>query len=253
MDTSSLQTGAMLNAQLNGGNAQQTTVPPSIGYVFQNLDGKLGTTGLALPPAPYDDSNVRRAPSGDYQFQGQVHLVPNGDYEYKGTMRRAPNGDYVGTPIPFPAPGPVGAPTPTPTPPATQPPTTQTPGTYCVKSGDYLYAIAAKELGDPNRWTEIASLNNISAPYTIYPGQVLKLPTSVQAPQPQPPVSVQAPQPQPPAPATYTVQSGDYLYAIAAKELGDANRWTEIASLNNISAPYTIYSGQVLKLPGATA
>jgi len=251
MDTSSLQTGAMLNAQLNGGNAQQTTVPPSIGYVFQNLDGKLGTTGLALPPAPYDGSNVRRAPSGGYEFQGQVHLVPNGDYEYKGTMRRAPSGGYVGTPIPFPAPGVVGALTsvpPTAQTSATKPPTAQTSATYTVKSGDYLYAIADQQLGDANRWTEIASLNNISAPYTIYPGQVLKLPTSVQGSQPQ-----SSPAPTPAPATTYTVKSGDYLYAIAAQQLGDANRWTEIASLNNISAPYTIYSGQVLKLPGTTA
>lgn len=47
---------------------------------------------------------------------------------------------------------------------------------YTVTSGDYLFKIAKKTLGDPNRWTEIAKLNNIKAPHTIYPNQQLKIP-----------------------------------------------------------------------------
>ncbi|WP_206458709.1 LysM peptidoglycan-binding domain-containing protein [Anaerovorax sp. IOR16] len=49
---------------------------------------------------------------------------------------------------------------------------------------------------------------------------------------------------------TYTVKSGDCLYNIAKSQLGNANRWKEIASLNGIKSPYYIYSNQVLKLPG---
>lgn len=49
--------------------------------------------------------------------------------------------------------------------------------------------------------------------------------------------------------ATYTVVKGDCLWKIAKIRLGNANRWPEIASLNNISSPYTIYVGQVLTLP----
>ena len=48
--------------------------------------------------------------------------------------------------------------------------------TYTVKAGDSLSKIAKKELGNMNRWKEIASLNGISSPYTIYPNQKLKLP-----------------------------------------------------------------------------
>ena len=44
--------------------------------------------------------------------------------------------------------------------------------TYTVKSGDTLSGIGAK-LGV--NWKDIASKNNISSPYTIYPGQVLKI------------------------------------------------------------------------------
>ena len=48
--------------------------------------------------------------------------------------------------------------------------------TYIVKAGDSLSKIAKNELGNMNRWKEIASLNGISSPYTIYPKQKLKLP-----------------------------------------------------------------------------
>ena len=48
---------------------------------------------------------------------------------------------------------------------------------------------------------------------------------------------------------TYTVERGDCLYNIALAELGDANRWREIAALNDISSPYLIFPDQVLQLP----
>lgn len=34
--------------------------------------------------------------------------------------------------------------------------------------------------------------------------------------------------------------------------IGDVSRWQELATLNNIAAPYTIYPGQVLQLPGGS-
>ena len=46
---------------------------------------------------------------------------------------------------------------------------------------------------------------------------------------------------------TYTVQRGDHLMALARDF--DIN-WQELALLNSISYPYTIYPGQVLQLPG---
>jgi uncharacterized protein YvpB/LysM repeat protein len=59
-----------------------------------------------------------------------------------------------------------------------------------------------------------------------------------------------AAQPNPPPPATtgdtYTVQRGDYLVALARQFGVD---WQELASLNNIPYPYTLYAGQTLKLP----
>lgn len=51
-----------------------------------------------------------------------------------------------------------------------------------------------------------------------------------------------------PAYREYTVKHGDCLWAIAASQLGDGKRWTEIKSLNGLSSN-VLYSGQVLKLP----
>jgi len=65
-----------------------------------------------------------------------------------------------------------------------------------------------------------------------------------------------APPPAPPPPAptqrTYTVRSSDGadgLSGIALRQLGNAARWPEIASLNGLRSPYTIHAGQVLRLP----
>lgn len=49
--------------------------------------------------------------------------------------------------------------------------------TYTVASGDTLMEISRKLFnGDPQYWDEIADLNELNAPYTIYPGQELKVP-----------------------------------------------------------------------------
>lgn len=47
---------------------------------------------------------------------------------------------------------------------------------------------------------------------------------------------------------SYTVKSGDSLWAIAAKQLGNGSRYKEIKSLNGLTSD-TIHAGQVLKLP----
>ena len=99
--------------------------------------------------------------------------------------------------------------------------------TYTVVSGDTLSGIGAK-LGV--NWKDIASLNGIGSPYTIYPGQVLKISGGNSAP----------------AKVTYTVKSGDTLSGIASKYGTTVNA---IASANGISNPNLIYAGQVLTIP----
>jgi nucleoid-associated protein YgaU len=54
-------------------------------------------------------------------------------------------------------------------------PIVQTDPTYTVVKGDRLWAIAAKFLGDGNRYPEIKKLNNLASD-VLTPGQVLKIP-----------------------------------------------------------------------------
>lgn len=52
-----------------------------------------------------------------------------------------------------------------------------------------------------------------------------------------------------PAVATYTVHPGDTLQKIAARQLGNASRWGEIAKLNGIKDPVHLKVGVRLKMP----
>ena len=45
---------------------------------------------------------------------------------------------------------------------------------YTVKSGDCLWNICKRFLGDGSKYSQIAKLNNISNPNLIYPGQVIR-------------------------------------------------------------------------------
>ena len=65
--------------------------------------------------------------------------------------------------------------------------------TYIVQRGDYLVELA-KRFG--TTWQELAVLNNIAYPYTIYPGQALKVAKgTAQVVEPAPPVPTEPPPP----------------------------------------------------------
>ncbi|MCW2559188.1 MAG: lectin [Mycobacterium sp.] len=69
-------------------------------------------------------------------------------------------------------------------------------------------------------------------------------PVVEEAPAPPPP-----PPPPPPAVQTYTVVSGDTLWAISERFYGDGNRYQEIATASGISNPDLIHPAQVLTIP----
>lgn len=50
-------------------------------------------------------------------------------------------------------------------------------------------------------------------------------------------------------PATYTVVSGDTLWAIAAKYYGDGNRWVDLIKENGITSTGQVEVGQELRIP----
>ena len=133
-------------------------------------------------------------------------------------------------------------------------------GTYTVVSGDGLYAIARKTGTSIN---DLLSLNGLSLNSTIYPGQVLKLSSSSETSASEEASTsteetsseeTSTSSEQPLTGGTYTVVSGDGLYAIARKT---GTSIEDLLSLNGLSLNSTIYPGQVLTLSanteGATA
>lgn len=115
---------------------------------------------------------------------------------------------------------------------------------YTVKSGDNLSTIASKHGMTTNA---LATLNGISNPNLIYPGQVLRVADSgagstvtKKATAPITSTGTQA----------YTVRYGDTLSGIASRY---GTSVSALASLNGISNPNWIYPGQVLKLSGGSS
>ena len=108
----------------------------------------------------------------------------------------------------------------------------QATGTYVVKSGDTLGAIAARY---GTTWQTLQSLNGLSNPNYLYIGQVLKVTGQAKG--------NNAPTTQ----SVYYVQYGDTLSGIAYKY--GVNVYT-LARNNGISNPNWIYPGQRLKVTG---
>ncbi|HYK09015.1 MAG TPA: LysM peptidoglycan-binding domain-containing protein [Candidatus Eisenbacteria bacterium] len=147
---------------------------------------------------------------------------------------------------------------PTPTPSASSGQANSTPGTtltegdktyYVVKPNDSLWSIAETVYNDSYRWTEIAEMNNIQNPSTIFSGDKLLLPNASQPSelghmmQSTPPVENAI------TGNSYTVKEGDTLWDIAVRAYADGYSWTKIANANNLSNPNLIFSGNVLTLP----
>ena len=116
---------------------------------------------------------------------------------------------------------------------------TSAPGTYTVQWGDWLNKIAGQFGVSPQA---ILAANPGLNPNLIYPGQVIKIP-SVNEPSP-----TTAPA-NPPAtnPGTYTVQRGDWFYAIARKFNITV---PALLAANPGVNPNFVYPGQVLNIPG---
>lgn len=186
------------------------------------------------------------------------------------------------SPTPSPALTPIVSPTPSPET-TSQPTPTPVPvqgnlvsQSVIVKAGDTLIAIAEQfNLS----WQELAEFNQLTYPFFIEPGQVLRLaaagesarlPPVTETPTPTqleptltlmlrsaaaeqaastntpvPPASaVQVPAPSEPV-SVYVVQRGDFLIGLAHKYGMD---WRQLAKINGIGYPYMIYPGQKLKL-----
>ncbi|MGW2890599.1 LysM peptidoglycan-binding domain-containing protein [Streptomyces griseoruber] len=146
--------------------------------------------------------------------------------------------------------------------------------TYTVREtrpAESLWGIAEKELGDGERWREIADLNEgrTMADGTVFransflqPGWQLQMPETAAA---TGGVRTQLGDSAPTAGEkdghVVTVHSGDYLSKIAEEELGDGNKWPKLFEasrdkpqphgLPEITDPDVVYAGQQVTVPGA--
>jgi LysM repeat protein len=100
---------------------------------------------------------------------------------------------------------------------------------YTVKSGDTLFNIS-QEYGI--KWDLIAQFNNLSEPYMLHGGQVLRIPQTTTSTVPD---------------KIYTIVKGDTLASIAKKYNITVN---DIIAVNpNLQQSDLISIGQVIKLP----
>ena len=135
--------------------------------------------------------------------------------------------------------------------------TTSSSESYTVVSGDGLYAIARKT---GTSIQDLLSLNGLSLTSTIYPGQVLKLSSNSEASSAEETAtsteetsseatSTSSEESSSTSTGSYTVVSGDGLYAIARKT---GTSIQDLLSLNGLTLTSTIYPGQVLKLSSSS-
>ena len=94
--------------------------------------------------------------------------------------------------------------------------------TVTVRKGDALYKIA-KHYNVGLR--SLIDINGLKPPYTIFPGQKLRLPSS----------------------GVHVVKRGETVYQIASRYNTEPGA---LVRLNRISPPYRLYSGQKLAVPG---
>ncbi len=112
---------------------------------------------------------------------------------------------------------------------------------YVVVSGDDLWSIAERHLGDGRAWRQLAALNpSVADPLGELPvGARLVLPATADA------LSAKHPHF-----TTVTVRRGDSLSKLAAKHLGSPHRWNRIMSANpQLTDPDHIEVGWKLRIP----
>ena len=154
--------------------------------------------------------------------------------------------------------GTAGAPASAPAPAPAAPAPASTGGSYTVKSGDTLGAIAARHnvsLSDVFSW------NGLNMRSIIHPGQKIKVgageSAAPAAPALQPASAPAAPAPAAPAPAapapapagSYTIKAGDTLSAIASRH---GVKLSDVLAANQLSMTSIIYPGNKLVIPGAS-
>jgi uncharacterized protein YvpB/LysM repeat protein len=104
---------------------------------------------------------------------------------------------------------------------------------YVVQPGEHLMQIA-RDLD--MEWEELLLLNDLEAPYLLYPGDVLRL--QADSLEEEDPTTIETP-------TSTTTTRYESLYSLAYRfDLA----WTELAAINNIAYPYILSPGQIIQL-----
>lgn len=202
---------------------------PNLIYVGQVLTIKQATSAsqsTTATPAKPASSATYTVKAGD--TLSQIAANYGTSYQNLASLNHLsnPNEIYVGQTLKLQATTNTSTQTTTSTPAAS---TNQ--GTYTVKAGDTLSAIAAAH---GTSYEALAQANGISNPNEIYVGQTLKFTAPTRTTSVTTTTAKRG---------AYTVTAGDTLYEIAQKV---GVNWQHLAQTNHISQPYTIYVGQKL-------
>lgn len=200
---------------------------PNLIYVGQVLTIKQATSAsqsTTATPAKPASSATYTVKAGD--TLSQIAASHGTSYQNLASLNHLsnPNEIYVGQTLKLQATTSTPAQTPTPAASTNQ-------GTYTVKAGDTLSAIAAAH---GTSYEALAQANGISNPNEIYVGQTLKFTAPTRTTLVTTTTAKRG---------AYTVTAGDTLYEIAQKV---GVNWQQLAQTNHISQPYTIYVGQKL-------
>ena len=207
------------------------------------------TPGLGESVDPRLDPAVANVTPGAQPIDSLGQEPQNGFVPAAGGMPTPANNGFqplVAQPQPV-TPQPMTLPTPE----RRTPPVVAGARKYTVKQGDTLGGIAARELGSATRWTDIQKINDNLAPEKLRVGMTINLPASSGK-------VAKSDERKPSQPArtsggrTYVVRNGDSLSRIAARELGEAGRWTEIRDMNPGLDPNRLKVGASIQLPGTT-
>ncbi|WP_031498828.1 LysM peptidoglycan-binding domain-containing protein [Streptomyces bicolor] len=156
---------------------------------------------------------------------------------------------------------------------ATSAASTPASGAYTVRErrpAESLWSIAERELGDGERWRQIAALNEgrtmtdgqvFRANSFLQPGWQLQMPDETASTEgARTLLGDEAPAAAEESAHVVTVEAGDYLSKIAEEELGDGAKWPELFEASQgkpqphglpaITNPDVVYTGQQVTVPG---
>lgn len=120
---------------------------------------------------------------------------------------------------------------------------------YIVKSGDSWWGIAAKQMGSGAKMYELAEYNNCTIKSVLTVGSTIKIPVTSSTAESTTINTDASTTNKSNSYKLYTIKSGDSWWGIAAKQMGNGNRYKELIEFNGLTASTVIKPGQIIKIP----